>query len=821
MNKQKCYAWVLGFATTISITACHEDIGISGGGSVGKIAPHIELNTTVESSKKSASRAETGITANDLALKITAEDGSYSGSWNSLSDFPSDNTFAVGNYLVEALYGSVETEGFESPAYYGSQNITVHEDETTDVSLTATLANTMLSVDYTDAFKNYMTSWSAEAHSAGGEYIYFTQDETRPAYMRPGTVTLNVEFTKPNGTSAKLQVAQFNGVARHHYHMTVDIENGAGDAVLKVIYDDALDTETVEIDLSDELLNAPAPEITGEGMVNGSLISHFEGDEITQSLKANIVARGTIAGATLTTQSTDLIAAGWPAEIDLVAATSAQQATLKSLGLNVVGLYKNPEKMALIDFTQVLNHTYNAVFTLEVRDVYGKVSDAFSFSIKVEEMQLAIVSASKFAYDADELTFQLQYNGSNKQAINVKYINELGVYQDATITNIADTDTNGVYDVTFTTGTSLSSVQFYATVAGKQTAAYTVQRADIPVTVAAADVDVYATKATVTGTINDAEEVSSPKLAYRVKGASSWTEATTTESGTALSASLTGLSDNTTYELAAINSGKVVSAIKTFTTEEAAQLPNSDMEDWYRESGKTSYWWIDYPGKTTASGTTVWGTMNLLTTSEGGSAGAPGCGYAAKSGTTNVTGDDAYDGTSALVQTVGWGSGNTAWNNKIATGSTLGIPNGGACNNLTVGQLYLGSYNSSTLLPDYGMTFSSRPSSLSFYYKYVPKNSADYGVAEIHVLDASGAVIAETTQTLSTVSSYTKVTLSLTYGASAKKAASLQVTFKSSGNSDCQTISNDNLSSPPSSTVTTAQGYIGSKLYVDNLSLNY
>jgi len=119
------------------------------------------------------------------------------------------------------------------------------------------------------------------------------------------------------------------------------------------------------------------------------------------------------------------------------------------------------------------------------------------------------------------------------------------------------------------------------------------------------------------------------------------------------------------------------------------------------------------------------------------------------------------------------------------------------------------------------MDFSSRPASLSFYYKYVPKNSADYGVAEIHVLDASGAVIAEKAQNLSTVSNYTKVTLSLTYGASAKKAASLQVTFKSSGNSACQTINNDNLSSPPSANVTTAQGYIGSKLYVDNLSLNY
>jgi hypothetical protein len=818
MNKQKCFAWIISLATTIGAASCSDDVGFSSGSAEGSISPQIELNTDVLSSKKSASRAANTITVNDLALSITAQDGTYSGSWKSIADFPTENYFTIGDYLVEASYSSIETEGFECPAYYGSQQIKVLEDKTTDVAFEATLANTMLSVDYTDAFKNYMTSWSAEAHSAGGEYIYYTQDETRPAYMRPGTITLSVEFTKPNGTSAKLQVAQFEGLARHHYHMTIDLnQGGAGDATLSVIYDDALNTETVDIDLSDELMNAPAPTITGDGITNGSLVYHMEGEDIEQAIKTTIMARGTIAAVTLTTQSTDLIEKGWPAEIDLLSADATQQAKLKELGLSTLGLWQNPDKMAVIDFTKLLESPYNAVFTLQVRDTYNKLSDAFSFSIKVDPLQLAVKSAEKFAFGADEVTLNVLYSGSNTNALKIRYLNNGDTsFEDATIKSISKTDVENVYAVTIATSSTAESIEVYATAAGKQSDHFVVQRMDAPVTVSYASKDVWATHATVQGTIVNAEEVSNPQLAYRKEGASSWTTLQTTESGTSLSANIANLTAGTTYELVAISNGAQVSLTKTFTTEEATQLENSDMEDWYRESGKTSYWWIDYPGKTTADASTIWGTMNLLTTSQGGSAGAPGCGYAAKSGTTNVTDDDAYDGTSALVQTVGWGSGNTAWLNKIGSGVS-----GGKCQNLTVGQLYLGSYNSSTSLPDYGTSFASRPSSLTFYYKYVPKNSADYGVAEIHVLDAAGNVIAEKTQNLSTVSTYTKVTLDLTYSASANKAASLQVTFKSSGNSACQTVSNDNLSSPPSATVTTAQGYIGSKLYVDNLSLNY
>jgi hypothetical protein len=804
----------MSLAATAGVTSCNDGINFASGSAKGSINPQIELNTDVLSSKKSAARAASSISANDLGLKISATNGSYSGSWNSISDFPAENSFSIGDYLVEATYGSVQTEGFECPAYYGSQTITVLEDQTTPVSITATLANTMLSVEYTEAFKKYMTAWSAEAHSTGGEYIYYTQTETRAAYMRPGTVTLSVEFTKPNGTSAKLQVAQFEAAARHQYNMTIDIDdNGAGDAVLTVIYDDTLNTENINIDLSDELMNAPAPTITGEGVANGSLISHQEGDEIAQAIKTNIMARGSLAAVTLTTQSSDLIANGWPAEIDLLSATAEQQATLKQLGFNQIGLWQNPEKMAVIDFTNVLEHTNNAVFTLQVRDQYSKLSEAFSFSVSVNALQLAIVSVEKFAFSDDEITLNVRYNGSDINALKIRYLNDgNGAFADATIKSVTKTDTENVYKITIASDTNVNSVELYATAGNKQTDHVQVQRAVAPINVSYNDYDIWATKATVRGTIVDASAVSEPKLAYRQKGASGWLGLTTSTSGTALTANISSLRANTTYELAALSGGNIVSEITTFTTEAATQLPNSDMEDWYVASSG-SYWSLYYLG---TSEDTVWGTNNPMTTSQGSA-----YAYCRISGTASST--DAHGGTyAAVVRTVGWGSGNTA------IGSTSGV-----CKYIDAGLLHLGSSRSSrpsdhtsttgSLATDdlsTGMSITSRPTSLSFWYKYTQRNSSDHGVVEVYVYDAAGNIIATGSDSLGAASAYTQSTIALSYSRTNVKAAQIYVKFLSTYSEDYLTKTSANLTAPSFGNLSTGT-YMGSQLYLDDLSLNY
>ena len=149
------------------------------------------------------------------------------------------------------------------------------------------------------------------------------------------------------------------------------------------------------------------------------------------------------------------------------------------------------------------------------------------------------------------------------------------------------------------------------------------------------------------------------------------------------------------------------------------------MEEWsVGEKHGKGWWQVDYPSAT-ADKSGPWATMNLLTTSEKSyttSASAPACGYCSKSGTTPVSGADAFEGsTGALIQSVGWGSGNTAFS---LFGNWLG-----KCEHTTFGELYLGDYNHDpTRNDDYsGFEFTSRPKSMTFYTKYAPKNGADFG----------------------------------------------------------------------------------------------
>jgi hypothetical protein len=240
------------------------------------------------------------------------------------------------------------------------------------------------------------------------------------------------------------------------------------------------------------------------------------------------------------------------------------------------------------------------------------------------------------------------------------------------------------------------------------------------------------------------------------------------------------------------------------------------MEEWYSETGDqkymgTCYWTRDYPGKTT---NTIWGTMNLLTTSSTSGL-YPGLAYNNFSGTRETTEANTQDGhngkSAAIIQTVGWGQ-NTA---AVISGM-------GTCKNVTPGELYLGSYNSSTKAADYGIAYTGRPSSLVFYYKYTAKNSDDYGYAFIKVLDASGNVLAEKSQNLTAASSYTKVTFDLAslYAIPCNAAATLQIGFKSSANSACLTATDSNLSYPPARNLSDGR-YTGSSLYIDDIKLNF
>lgn len=825
---KKSYLLGLGaLAIATTFVSCSEDLGKGIAAGNGRITPLVQLNTSVVTSRSTdpASRADENtakaITVDDLSLRLTNSDGSGSWNWDKIADFPTDRDFVIGNYTLEAYYGDIANQGFDLPAYSGSQVITVKDGETTTPAITATLANSMVSLKYTDAFIKYMADWSAEING-----IEYTKDEDRPVYVTPGDVEIKLTVTKPNGLGATFTLDPVEAEARNHYTVTVSVnDDNVGDAVLEVTFDDNMDEESIEIDLSDKLLSSPEPVITPKGFVDGEPIEMTVGNVYDGELKMNLIAMAGLKEVNLETTSPSLIAQGWPQSIDLMSADAQQQAKLTELGLDVLGLWKTPGEMAVVDFSKVVSHISGSAdnslntFKVTVKDKLMRESEPVVLALDIESLKVTLSAIDKYFAPGETIDLKVSTNSPNPakditfQYKNVKYGTPSDfAKEDVTFTPASRTSSD--YVVTLKTPMQSQDLEVRALIGNAATDWIVISLYGVVVN----ETNVFAnyTYATVIGGPAVAPQALESAI-FQVKksGDTSFSTAShTVVDGGYIK--ITGLTPKTQYQLRAVIDNEA-SAPATFTTEEDLQLPNGNMDSWYTyKPGGNLFWWqVDYPGE---DENTVWGTMNQLTTSEGGTnGGASACGYSSKSGTTF---EDNNGGKAALIQTVGWGKGNTAWLGRVS--GTSGGLSGGACQHFTAGELYLGHCDVDNQKAVYdGYTFASRPAALKFSYKYTPKNSADWGVAEVHILAADGSEISKKEEKILKKDSYTEMVLPLSYPIGSKKAAKIQVMFKSCGNPDCLAINNNNMDCPPSANASTDRGYIGSKLYVDDIQLTY
>ncbi len=213
--------------------------------------------------------------------------------------------------------------------------------------------------------------------------------------------------------------------------------------------------------------------------------------------------------------------------------------------------------------------------------------------------------------------------------------------------------------------------------------------------------------ATVTALIADATK-SGYGIKYRKKGDANWTTATSSVSGSTITASLSNLEANTTYEYTGVTS-EYTATSKTFTTLQALAIPNGDFESWSKSG--------DVQLIAPSSSEMFWDSGNHGAASFGGNLTTPestikhGGNYSAKLASKNVV--------------VKFAAGNIFVGKYLATDGTNGV---------------LG----------YGRPFNARPYALHGYVKYNPgtidkvgsgapsecqKGNPDKGIIYVAMLD--------------------------------------------------------------------------------------
>lgn len=799
----------------------------------GTLNPGFAVDYSITSSRAAGRAAETATVAPEISqftFRLVKDDNKFDKTYTNLGEFVAQQ-FPVGAYTLEATYGDPEEEGIDKAYYYGTASFNIYDGETAEPSLTATLANTAVSIEYTDAFKKYFTAYSSTVHSSNGTaYVDMPDDASKWAYVKTGDIVLNVNFTKQNGKSGEVEAAKITDAkAGTHYHIVVDANGGeVGNEQITISFDDTTDSEPVDIDVSDDVIDSPAPVVTPSGYTSGTAIDILEGDDAESPLKASVLALAGFSEVRLSISSPTPALASLQGDIDLLNATAEQQAALTAAGFVCKGLWNNPDKLAVIDFSgmmknlRVMNGVSTHTFTIQVKDKYNKVSEPVVLTVNAPAPLLNLSNAGALTFGENVVSFDMEYNGKDLQnKVKFQATNEFGNYVDCTYNGTpTEIDTNK-YHVSINIPASEEDVKVRAIYNSTTSNILTVER---KAQISAAEGDVWAKSATI--------KISPLSVVAKVASVT-LNGAARSESFDASTGKLTfsGLNANTTYKaVVTLTTGETFET--SFTTEAETAVPNGDFETltqtinisriqqggtWSNNShwsAQTTYASYSY------SEPTGWASVNAKT-----------CCTSAKNQNTWFVVPSTFNTNAAKSGSTAMIVRNVAWD---LNGSTPGRSTNwsedysveaASVANRAAGKLFLGSYsfNSSNGTETYneGVAFASRPAALKGFYKYTrdSQDGSETGVVTVTLLNGS-TVIGSGTANLAAAGDYTAFTVNINYSNAALKADKLKIMISSSNHAG-------NIASESSSVKTTnymsasEQVSRGAELTIDNLTFDY
>ncbi len=793
------------------------------------------FSTSPDSTKKPSFR--------DFNISISNIDGSFNHLWKTPLDLPKKETLQTGSYLITAFYGDINDEGFDKPYYCGSASIEIAEASANNVSIPCSLANAMISISYSNAFRNAFSDYCSILHTPGSSYLTHLKDETRPLYLKPGETTIAVSFESNNGANATLQPITINTQPRHHYLITIDVDyNSLGEYVLIVKYDTLLAIENTTITLTDEILNSPTPEITTIGFSDKDIINIIEGENLPERIETIVNSKIGISEITITTNSPSLIDAGFPHEIKLGEITPEQLSIITSMGLTITGFWDN-KNCASIDFTNLLSRlkaTDNNLnsFTIIAKDYFFKTTNPISLIVSTTPININIVNTPQSIIGDNLATLAITSSHQiNPNLLTISATDDNGILHKSTIKSICDKNDSTLITFSIPHGMNDSNAKIYYNNSFK--ASTTISRISPNFKI---DVDAFASSAAIK-VITDNNEMTNfitQNLHIFANDYDAKVVGRDLKKGIIY---VSGLKPSTSYSFKATlmknNPNATYSNIVKITTETNIPIPDGSFESvkesinktipsggWYSQTHLPIYNQQNQTNVSIYTPKEDWATVNKKTFCE--IAKNQNSWYMQPS-TFMIK--DAINGTKAMkLVSVAWDTNGEKIKDYAQDlysehiNYNKNIPN---ISNRAAGKLFLGKYNydPTTNTEQYieGIPFASRPSALNGYFKYTPcaSNPTDKGIVIISLLNKSNNnefEIASNSYLFNYTSDYTAFSIPLTYCDFGVKATHLKIMFASSYNIGSIPYENANIATLPHPQTASS---IGSILILDNLNFSY
>ncbi len=435
----RSYAMLLS-ATMLLASCAGEDPWKEAGGGKGTIALNLTASSDLDNLTTQGRAGETAVvpnfpTVDQFSIRLTPVGGEPV-EYKTVAEFEENMEAGVkaGAYTLEAYFGDPLDQD-DKPYVYGKQQLRVNEQAVSQVDITAKLANSLVEVTYTDAFKSYFKDYSTTLKSdKNSAAVTITGIDGASKFVTPGFINVTMAATYINGKEAHLNPKNFSAQEAFLYRVKYDVNAGQiGSPTLSITFDDNIDeVETVEVDLSNDFFSAAPPEVTAEGFNPGETLSAKVGSYSGDPLRFNISADGKIAEVLLSVTSTGTEAPYAPSfgtSVNLFKADASMQEKLKAEGITAVGLFNNTDKFAMVDVTGFINRlpVGSHEISLIVKDAKTRVSEPVTLTFTTIPVTLKATNSPVRQYDREEVELNVSYDGGDLSLVSFKTVDERGM----------------------------------------------------------------------------------------------------------------------------------------------------------------------------------------------------------------------------------------------------------------------------------------------------------------------------------------------------------------------------------------------------------
>lgn len=244
--KKNWYSFIICCLVAM-LSACQNEDELSNS-NVG----YLRLTMGVDMSVNTRADGEEVYDPKQIAVQIVSENNEIveeTSNWEEWSG--KQITLPVGKYTVKASSAGFDgaTSGFDKPYYAGSAEITIQKDTEVNQTVTCTLANVKVTVNFDQTFVDNFTSANVEvddnADNAGISPLTFTMGEaTQSGYFPVTDLKAVVTAVNKNNVSNTQTDVIENVKARDHYILNYKVDDGKGDGSVSIEFDNALKTYT-------------------------------------------------------------------------------------------------------------------------------------------------------------------------------------------------------------------------------------------------------------------------------------------------------------------------------------------------------------------------------------------------------------------------------------------------------------------------------------------------------------------------------------------------------------------------------------------------